>query len=99
MSILDWETPPTAEGIIIHALSDEIDSIRVKPTDIGDDIGNLNMIEGAFIVMGMPGTLSAHGFTDIQELVGKKCLLYSNNRFESVAIEPEYAPVVWVRYV
>jgi hypothetical protein len=99
MARLDWEDQPTAEGIIINAFMDDVDNIRVEPTDVGDDVGNLIMFEGVFVLTGKRGTLKKHGYTNKRDLIGKKCLLYSSDRFEIVAIEPEYIPVIWVEYI
>lgn len=44
-----------------------------------------------------------HGYADAAKLIGKRCLIYSGGRFDSVAIEPEdgehWGSVIWCEYV
>lgn len=76
------------------------DSIWVKPTDVGDDTGNMIMFEGAFVLAGRSGTLKyQHGYTNKNDIIGKKCLLYSDDKFEIVSIEPDYVAVIWIEYI
>lgn len=83
----DWETPPTVEGMIVRAW-------------IGDpDNPDPNR---PFLLMGRAGTLARHGYQDAGRLIGKRCLIYSGGRFDTVAIEPEQGEewplVIWMEY-
>lgn len=106
----DWETPPTVEGLIVRAWISEDgqpDVLHVQGVDVADDIGNLNRVIGdpdrPFVLVGKAGTIAQHGYTDPSRLIGKRCLIYSGGRFDSVAIEPEtgehWGSVIWCEYV
>lgn len=111
----DWETPPTVEGLIVRAWIGEDgqpDVLHVQGVDVADDIGNLDRVIGdpdnpdpnrPFVLAGRSGTIAQHGYTDAAKLIGKRCLIYSGGRFDSVAIEPEdgehWGSVIWCEYV
>jgi len=56
----------------------------------------------SFSLIGKAGTIAQHGYTDSDRLIGKRCLIYSGGRFDSVAIEPgqgdHWGMVVWCEY-
>ena len=111
----DWETPPTVEGVIVRAWIGEDgqpDVVHVQGVDVADDIGNLDRVIGdpdnpdpnrPFVLVGRTGTIAQHGYKDADKLIGKRCLIYSGGRFDSVAIEPEsgehWGIVIWCEYV
>ena len=53
-------------------------------------------------LIGRAGTLARHGYQDAGRLIGKRCLIYSGGRFDTVAIEPEQGEewplVIWMEY-
>jgi hypothetical protein len=111
----DWETPPTVEGVIVRAWIGQDgapDVMHVKGVDVAEDVGNLDRVIGnpdnpdpnrPFSMIGQAGTLAQHGYTDVDRLIGKRCLLHSGGRFDSVSIEPEQGDhwgwVVWCEYI
>jgi len=111
----DWETPPTVEGVIVRAEIGEDgqpDVLHVKGVDVAENIGNLCRAladpddpdpNRPFVLVGRCGTIAQHGYTDADKLIGKRCLIYSGGRFDSVSIEPEtgehWGIVVWCEYV
>ena len=111
----DWETPPTVEGVIVRAWIGEDglpDIMHVQGVEVAEDIGNLDREIGdpdnpdpnrPFLLMGRAGTLARHGYGSADRLIGKRCLIYSGGRFDTVAIESdrgdEWPLVVWTEYV
>lgn len=111
----DWETSPTVEGLIVRAWigeGEQPDVLHVQGVDVADDIGNLLRVIGdpdnpdpdrPFVLVGKAGTIAQYGYTDPAKLIGKRCLIYSGGRFDSVAIEPEtgehWGSVIWCEYV
>ncbi len=86
--------------------------MHVKGVDVAEDVGNLDRVIGnpdnpdpnrPFSMIGQAGTLAQHGYTDADRLIGKRCLLHSGGRFDSVSIEPEQGDhwgwVVWCEYI
>ncbi len=55
------------------------------------------------MLVGRFGIIAQHGYADAAKLIGKRCLIYSGGRFDSVAIEPEdgehWGSVIWCEYV
>lgn len=110
----DWETPPTVDGVIVRAWIGEegqADGLHVQGVDVAEDVGNLDRVIGnpdnpdpnrPFMLFGRAGTLARHGYTDANRLIGKRCLIYSGRRFDTVSIEPEqgdhWALVIWCEY-
>lgn len=110
----DWETTPTVEGVIVRAWIGEDgqpDVMHVQGVEVAADIGNLDRVIGdpdnpdpnrPFLLMGRAGTLARHGYRDADKLIGKRCLIYSGGRFDTVAIEPEQGEewplVIWTEY-
>jgi len=110
----DWETPPTVEGVIVRSWigqDGEPDVMHVQGIDVAEDVGNLDRVIGnpvnpdpnrPFSLIAKAGTIAQHGYTDTNRLIGKRCLIYSGGRFDSVAIEPEqgdhWGMVVWCEY-
>lgn len=112
----DWETQPTVEGVIVRAWiggeDGQPDVVHVQGVDVADDIGNLCRVIGdpdnpdpnrPFVLVGRCGTIAQHGYKVADKLIGKRCLIYSGGRFDSVAIEPEtgehWGWVIWCEYV
>lgn len=110
----DWETPPTVEGVIVRAWigqDGEPDVMHVQGVDVADDIGNLDRVIGdpdnpdpnrPFMLVGPAGMFARHGYQDADKLIGKRCLIYSGGRFDTVSIEPEqgdhWGLVIWCEY-
>lgn len=110
-----WETLPTVEGVIVRAWVGESgmpDVMHVQGIEVAEDIGNLDRVIGdpdnpdpnrPFNLIGCAGTLARHGYQDADKLIGKRCLIYSGGRFDTVAIEPEcgeeWPLVIWTEYV
>lgn len=101
----EWETPPTVEGIIVSAWScEDGDVLLVQGLDVADDVGNLIRVidepenpdpNRPFLLVGRTGTIALHGYSDPSKLIGKRCLIYSDDRFDIVAIEPDKEQEVW----
>ena len=108
----DWETPPTVDGVIVRAWIGEEglpDTMHVQGIEVAEDIGNLDRVIGnpdnpdpdrPFLLMARAGTFARHGYYDAAKLIGKRCLIYSGGRFDTVAIEPEHGEewplVIWM---
>ena len=86
--------------------------MHVQGVEVAEDIGNLDRVIGdpdnpdpnrPFLLMGRAGTLARHGYGSADRLIGKRCLIYSGGRFDTVAIESdrgdEWPLVVWTEYV
>lgn len=111
----DWQAPPTVEGVIVRAWIGEDgapDILHVQGEDVADNIVNLDQVIGdpdnpapnrPFVMTGKSGVIARHGFKSADKLIGKRCLLYSDRRTNSVAIEPEagdhWGLVVWHEFV
>ena len=59
-------------------------------------IGNLLRVIGEpdnpdrpFVLVGKVGTIAQHGYSYPARLIGKRCLIYSGGRSDSLAIEPK----------
>jgi hypothetical protein len=104
----DWANPPTLEGIIEDAYFGEdgmADMLYIKATDVANDPGNLGQVfddledpDRPWWLIGRAGTLKKHGIESKDELLGRKCLVYSGGRYDKVAIEPNFGVVVWGEY-
>lgn len=116
MAISDWAIPPTVEGRIVFAWSEGADVLHVQPEDVADDIGNLMQAIGdpddpspdpmrPFLMTGLAGMIAAHGYPNPADALGKRCLLHSYGRYDSVRIEKPDEPgkfgdwLIWVEYV
>jgi hypothetical protein len=112
---IDPENPPTVDGVIVRAwMGNEgtPDIMHVQGVTVADDIGNLLQVIGdesnpdpnrPFCLFGKDGTFQAHGYTKAEDLIGKRCLIYSGGRLDMVAIEPpsgnHWGIVIWCAYV
>jgi len=109
----DWEDPPTVDGVIVCAEIGKKgmpDVLHVEGVDVAEDTVNLLRLpldvdedEGAennnpFVVVGAYGTLAKHGHSDANALVGRRCLIWSGVRYTTVAIEPDFAIVIWCEF-
>jgi hypothetical protein len=113
MARADWETPPTVEGRILNAeISEMGDVLYVQGEEVAEDIGHLLQViddpeapnpNRPFCVVGKAGTLKFHDYTKVSDLVGKRCLLYSEGRFDMVSIEKPNGEqgelVIWCEYI
>lgn len=111
----EWETPPTVDGVIVLARigkDGDADILHVQPDDVAEDLGNLLQVIGdpdnpdpkrPIMLCGMCGRLVIHGYEKDEDLIGKRCVIYSGGRYDYVAIEPptgeHWALVPWVEYV
>lgn len=88
------------------------DIIHVKGTyHVAKDTGNLLRAMGGgkkkdrpFVMMTRTGALARAGYTSADDLIGKRCVIYSSRQADMVAIEPpggsdEAWPLaIWVAY-
>ena len=111
----DYENPPTVIGRVVAAWigrDGEPDVMHVQGIEEAQDIGTLLRTIGdeanpdphrPFALIGSNGTIARHGYTDEVRLIGKLCLLYSDGRFEQVAVEPEtegcWELIIWTEFV
>lgn len=108
----DWEDPPTIDGVIVYAEIGEKgmpDVLHVRGVDVAEDTGNLMRLPldvdeeaentNPFVLVGGFGTLKVrHGHKDAKSLIGRRCLVWSGPRYTTVAIEPDFAIVIWCEY-
>lgn len=55
-----------------------------------------------FMVIGQAGTFAKHGVSLREDLIGRRCRIYSNDRFQAVSIEPkdggDWEVIKWILF-
>ncbi|MGD9710262.1 MAG: hypothetical protein AB7U65_10625 [Halothiobacillaceae bacterium] len=120
MSKIEWEEEPTVDGEIIRAFiaagkdenSPGVDIIHVLGTyHVAKDTGNLLRClseskekDRPFSMTTRTGALARAGYENAEDLIGKRCVIYSSRQADMVAIEPPggvdeaWPIVIWVAY-
>lgn len=91
-----------------------MDIIHIKGVyHIAKDTGNLlralddkdkPRTDRPFVMMTRTGALAEAGYSDVADLIGKRCVVYSSRQSDMVAIEPPegsdeaWPLVIWVAY-
>lgn len=113
--IADWEGV-TVEGHIVYASSDEMDVIHVIANDVAVNIYNLIQVpqleevaqklinnidvNRPFSLATTAGNLLQHGYSNVKDLLGKRCLISSCKQFDFVSIEqPDCEQGSWLCWV
>lgn len=108
----------TVDGHIIFAKSEEMDMIYVQADDVSSNLYNLIQVpkdevltsdtsldidlSRAFSMASTIGSLALHGYSEANQVVGKRCLISSCKQFDFVSIEQldgtQGAWFCWVQY-
>jgi hypothetical protein len=114
-SNIDDDPEPAVVGRVVAAEiggDDLPDVLRVKADRIASDTGHLLRDPAAavspgaespfFVLFGQAGTIARHGFTETQRVIGRRCVIYADDRFDQVSFEADDGapgPVVtWTEY-